>query len=36
MTGYTVKPMLRKIQRGVWQGGQLWRQAPDGRIVIDL
>src|SRR5688572_13261706 len=36
MTGYTVKPIRRKIQRGVWQEGKLWRRALDGRIAIDL
>lgn len=36
ITGYTVKAMQRKIERGDWQEGKLWRRAPDGRIVIDL
>jgi len=36
MTGYTVKAMRRKIQRGEWPEGKIWRRAPDGRIVIDL
>ena len=36
VTGYTVKAMQRKIERGDWQEGKLWRRAPDGRIVIDL
>jgi len=35
-TGYTVKAMQRKIERGDWIEGKLWRHAPDGRILIDL
>lgn len=36
VTGYTVKAMQRKIERGDWQEGKVWRRAPDGRITIDL
>jgi hypothetical protein len=36
LTGYTVKAMQRKIERGDWSEGRVWRHAPDGRIVIDL
>jgi len=36
LTGYTVKAMQRKIERGDWQEGKVWRRAPDGRILIDL
>jgi hypothetical protein len=36
MTGYTVKAMQRKIERGDWPEGKVWRRAPDGRIVIDV
>jgi hypothetical protein len=36
ITGYTVKAMERKIERGDWQEGKVWRRAPDGRICIDL
>jgi hypothetical protein len=36
ITGYTVKAMQRKIERGDWQEGKLWKRAPDGRILIDL
>lgn len=36
LTGYTVKAMQRKIERGDWQEGKVWRRAPDGRIVIDV
>jgi len=36
VTGYTVKAIERKIERGDWQEGKVWRRAPDGRILIDL
>ncbi len=36
ITGYTVKAMERKIERGDWQEGKVWKRAPDGRICIDL
>jgi hypothetical protein len=36
LTGYSVKAMERKIERGDWQEGKVWRRAPDGRIVIDV
>jgi hypothetical protein len=36
VTGYTVKAMQRKIERGDWQQDKVWRRAPDGRILIDL
>ena len=36
VTGYTVKAMERKIERGDWQEGKVWRRAPDGHIMIDL
>ncbi len=36
LTGYTVKAIQRKIERGDWQEGKVWRRAPDGRIFIDL
>lgn len=36
VTGYTVKAMERKIERGDWTEGKVWRRAPDGHIVIDL
>ena len=34
MTGYTVKAMQRKIERGEWAEGKVWIRAPDGRILI--
>lgn len=36
ITGYTVKAMERKIERGDWREGKEWRRAPDGRIFVDL
>jgi hypothetical protein len=36
LTGYSVKAMERKIERGDWQEGKVWRRAPDGRITIDV
>jgi hypothetical protein len=36
VTGYTVKAMQRKIERGDWIEGKVWRHAPDGRIMIDI
>ena len=36
ITGYTVKAMERKIERGDWIEGKIWIRAPDGRILIDM
>jgi len=36
LTGYSVKAIERKIERGDWQEGKVWRRAPDGRILIDV
>lgn len=36
MTGYTVKAMQRKIERGDWIEGKVWIRAPDGRILVDM
>jgi hypothetical protein len=36
LTGYSVKAMERKIERGDWQEGKVCKGAPDGRIVIDV
>jgi hypothetical protein len=36
LTGYTIKAMERKIERGDWTESKVWRRAPDGRILIDL
>lgn len=36
LTGYSIKAMERKIERGDWQEGRLWKRAPDGHILIDM
>ena len=36
MTGYTVKAMQRKIERGEGVEGKVWIRAPDGRILISI
>jgi hypothetical protein len=36
LTGYTVKAIQRKIERGDWPEGKVWRHAPDGHIVVDI
>ena len=36
MTGYTVKAMQRKIERGDWVEGKVWVRAPDGRLLVDM
>ena len=36
VTGYTVKAMERKIERGDWVEETVWRRASDGHILVDL
>jgi hypothetical protein len=36
ITGYSVKAMERKIERGDWREGKVWKRAPDGHIMIDI
>jgi hypothetical protein len=36
LTGYTVKAMERKIERGQWVEGREWIRAPDGRRLISM
>ena len=36
ITGYTVKAMERKIERGDWPEKRVWIRAPDGRVMIDV
>jgi hypothetical protein len=36
MTGYTVKAIERKIERGDWIEGKVWIRAPDGRILLNI
>lgn len=36
LTGYTVKAMERKIERGQWVEGKQWVKAPDGRRMLSI
>ena len=36
LTGYSVKAIQRKIERGDWPEGKVWRHAPDGHVVVDM
>jgi hypothetical protein len=36
ITGYTVKAIERKIERGDWAEGKVWIRAPDGRILLNI
>ncbi len=36
ITGYTVKAIERKIERGDWVEGKVWIRAPDGRILLNI
>lgn len=36
LTGYSVKAMERKIERGEWVEGREWRRAPDGRRLVSI
>lgn len=36
LIGYSVKAMQRKIERGDWPEGKVWRHAPDGRVMVDI
>lgn len=36
VTGYSVKAMERKIERGEWVEGREWRKSPDGRRLISI
>lgn len=36
LTGYSVKAMERKIERGQWVEGKEWVKAPDGRRLLSL
>ena len=36
LTGYSENAVRGKIQRGDWLQDQVWKKAPDGRILIDL
>jgi hypothetical protein len=36
ITGYTIKAIERKIERGDWIEGKIWIRAPDGRILLNI
>jgi hypothetical protein len=36
LTGYTVKAIQRKIERGDWPEVKVWRHAPDGHLMVDM
>jgi len=36
LTGYSPDAVQKKIQRGEWREGLVWRRAPDGRILVSL
>lgn len=36
LTGYSVKAIERKIERGQWREGHEWVKAPDGHRLISL
>jgi len=35
-SGYSEAAVRSKIQGGVWLKGEVWRHAPDGRVLIDV
>ena len=35
-TGYTAHATRSKIKRGDWREGEMFRKAPDGRILMNL
>ncbi len=36
LTGYTPAAVAKKMERGVWLQGVVWRKSPDGRRQINL
>lgn len=36
ITGYTEDAIRTKIRDGVWTEGEVWRRAPDGRVLVDI
>lgn len=34
-SGYTIKAIYTKVERGVWKCDLHWRKAPDGRLFIN-
>jgi hypothetical protein len=35
-SGYTEAAIRSKIAGGVWTENEVWRRAPDGRVLIDV
>jgi hypothetical protein len=33
-SGYTEEAVRKKIERGEWLEGRVWRKGPDGRVLI--
>ena len=36
LSGYSVRAIEGKRAEGVWLEGEVWRKAPDGRIMISI
>lgn len=36
LSGYTESAVRTKISEGVWLEGDVWKRAPDGRVLIDV
>jgi predicted HNH restriction endonuclease len=36
ITGYSEKAIRRKIDDGKWREGEVWKKAPDGRVLISI
>ncbi len=36
LSGYTKKAIERKIDKGQWPQGRIWRNSPDGRRQINI
>jgi hypothetical protein len=36
ITGYSEKAIDRKRQSGVWLENEIWKRAPDGRILYNV
>jgi hypothetical protein len=35
-SGYSEAAIRSKISAGVWPMGEVWRRAPDGRVLVDV
>lgn len=36
LSGYTEKAIRAKIERGVWPQGEVWKYAPDNRVLVSV